>query len=182
MAPKSTRTSWLTAPLAVALAWIVPGAGHAYLGRVWQGAVIFIVISATFWGGVALGGVMTVDSINERWWFAAQMITGGNGLIAYQRQQRVWKSLADEMDIPVPTAQIVQESPQIAAALDQRLARRGLTPVYPGEPIARAYTGVAGLLNLMCIFDALMLALMGAPPAGPQAASAGPVQPRGRTP
>ena len=31
----------------------------------------------------------------------------------------------------------------------------------PMDSVARAYSGTAGLLNLMCIFDAAILALMG---------------------
>jgi len=166
MARESRRTSWLTAPLALALAWIVPGAGHAYLGRVWQGAVIFVIVGATFWTGIAIGGVMTVDSVNERWWFVAQMLTGGHGLVSYQRQQRVWAAVSEELNVPAVTARMVQRSPQLAANLDQRLARRGLALTPPADTVARAYSGVAGMLNLMCMFDALMLALMGAPAVG----------------
>ncbi|MCP4379388.1 MAG: hypothetical protein GY794_24860, partial [bacterium] len=51
----------IRALLGAMLAWIVPGAGHAFVGRPGRGIIIFIVIGATFWGGVAMGGVMTVD-------------------------------------------------------------------------------------------------------------------------
>ena len=33
--------------------------------------------------------------------------------------------------------------------------------VTPAETAARTYSGVAGLLNLACVFDAVMLSLMG---------------------
>lgn len=154
-------------PLAVALAWLVPGAGHAYLGRVWQGAIIFIVVAATFWAGVGMGGVMTVDSVNERWWFIAQMTTGGHGLISYQRTQKVWQTLSKRLNVPEPTAKLVAAQPRVAILLDKELANDGLALVSPTDTVARAYSGVAGMLNLMCIFDALMLALMGAPPLKP---------------
>jgi hypothetical protein len=38
----------------------------------------------------------------------------------------------------------------------------------PAAGVARAYTGIAGMMNLLCIFDVLMLGLMGVwgePPA-----------------
>ena len=43
----------------------------------------------------------------------------------------------------------------------QALADKGLSLSYPADTVARAYAGVAGMLNLMCIFDAVMLAAMG---------------------
>ena len=52
--------------VALIVAWLIPGAGHVYLGRTVRGIIIFLTISATFWTGVALGGVMTVDYRGER--------------------------------------------------------------------------------------------------------------------
>ena len=46
-------------------------------------------------------------------------------------------------------------------SLDQKLQAEGIALVAPADTVARAYAGVAGLLNLMCIFDALMLSIMG---------------------
>ena len=81
----------------------------------------------------------------ERWWFAAQMLTGVNGLAAWQRQKLAYKALAKvEGD-----------------SLEERTVNAGIALVVPAETVARAYSGVAGLLNLMCIFDALMLSIIG---------------------
>ena len=33
--------------------------------------------------------------------------------------------------------------------------------VYPTDVVARAYAGIAGMLNLLCIFDAVVLAMLG---------------------
>jgi hypothetical protein len=38
----------------------------------------------------------------------------------------------------------------------------GLALATPMDNAARAYTGIAGLLNLLCIFDVVALSLMGA--------------------
>ncbi|MGB2819635.1 MAG: DUF6677 family protein [Phycisphaerae bacterium] len=140
--------------LALLLASAVPGAGHMYLGRVRRGVIIFITIGALFWSGVAIGGVLTVDSVRERWWFVAEMLTGVHGLIGWHRQRKVYdKVLANErLDLRDPHDQ---------AVLDARLQAEGVALVTPADTAARAYAGVAGLLNLMCIFDALMLSIMG---------------------
>jgi TM2 domain-containing membrane protein YozV len=135
--------------LAVLLACAIPGAGHVYLGRAKRGIIIFLTITALFWSGVGVGGVLTVDSQKERWWFVAQMLTGVNGLAAWQRQKRTYKALANVE----------------GETIDDKAVKAGLGRielVTPAETVARAYSGVAGLLNLMCIFDALMLSIMGA--------------------
>jgi len=131
--------------LAVMLAYAIPGAGHFYLGRAKRGIIIFLTVTALFWAGIGVGGVLTVDLQQERWWFVAQMLTGVNGLAAWQRQKQAYQSLAN----------VKGES------LEDRTVNAGIDLVVPAETVARAYSGVAGLLNLMCMFDALMLAIMG---------------------
>ncbi|MCY2931450.1 MAG: hypothetical protein NTV86_18565 [Planctomycetota bacterium] len=134
------------------LAWLVPGAGHVYTGRMARGIIIFLVIGATFWAGVAMGGVKTVDHQAERYWFYAQMVTGVHGLAGWQRQRYAQAAIdKDPMKYANPA------SPD------------NLALVAPVDTVARAYSGVAGLLNLLCIFDATILALMGSsgePPRG----------------
>jgi TM2 domain-containing membrane protein YozV len=156
-------------PLVAAfLAWLVPGAGHAYVGRFRRGVIIFVTISATFWAGVAIGGVMTVDKENERWWFAAEMLTGAHGLVGWQRQRREYADLEDELRRDEEFLEAVRglRDPRAyrqvrRAHMDALLAKENKALVAPADTVARAYAGVAGLLNLMCIFDAMMLALIG---------------------
>jgi hypothetical protein len=86
---------------------------------------------------------MTVDPQDEPWWFSAQMISGVHGLVSWQRQ--------------TPYRHILETDAQ---ALDPANPKH-IALVAPTDTVARAYSGVAGLLNLLCIFDALMLAMMG---------------------
>ena len=88
---KKSRKSRPIPFVALFLAWLVPGAGHIYVGRVRRGIIIFVVIGATFWAGVAMGGVMTVDYYNQRWWFAAQILAGMHSLIGWQRQKPIYR-------------------------------------------------------------------------------------------
>jgi hypothetical protein len=165
-ADKSSRSPLV----AMLLAWIVPGAGHLYLGKYARGAIIMATIAATFWGGIAIGGVMTVDPQGERWWFAAEMVTGAHGLASWQRQQREYKRITAELKrdgVEPPASPSAQQEADWDAALTNKLANEGLALVYPGDVVAHAFTGIAGLLNLMCIFDAVMLAMMGAEASRP---------------
>jgi TM2 domain-containing membrane protein YozV len=208
--------------LALLLAWIVPGAGHAFVGRPLRGIIIFLVIGATFWGGIALGGVMTVDHEGQKWWFAAEMLTGIHGLVGWRNESKQLERLEPEIQTDmaesgvypnnnikdnrrelsecirqiaqleqgIRTAATGQEREMLQKDLDARkktrgsiegqiiashrelrslrgahimkvLAKEKLALVAPMATLARAYAGVAGLLNLMCIFDAVMLALIG---------------------
>lgn len=186
MSSQSAKRSSLPL-LAMLLAWLVPGAGHVYLGRVKRGVIIFVTVTVTFWAGMAIGGVSTADSRNERWWFIADTFTGGNGLVAWQKQNSLYEWLDWQINHDEEYLRLEQNayqqfgSPQAAAVeirrlrsdfSDKVLAAHNLALTSPGDTVARAYCGVAGLLNLMCIFDAVLLSLMGVrgEPANPNTA------------
>jgi TM2 domain-containing membrane protein YozV len=149
------------AVLAMVLAWIVPGVGHAFLGRPARGIIIGLTVAATFWAGVAMGGVMTVDPANERWWFVADMFTGIHGLAGWRLQQRTYDRLTADPAVRQRQATLARDPWQSAAVMDEKLQEERLALTAPTDTVARAYSGIAGLLNLMCIFDVMMLALMG---------------------
>jgi len=175
MAKRSSKTRPLPFA-ALFLAWLIPGAGHVYLARPWRGVVVFLVVGATFWAGVAIGGVMTVDYQNQRWWFAAEMLTGLHGLIGWWRQDKVYRELTADSEVGIPPPRRTQRRQRWEYRLDARLAKDKIALVSPTDTVARAYAGVAGLLNLMCVFDAAMLALSGVsgeqPPKVPREAEA----------
>ncbi|MHC4986641.1 MAG: DUF6677 family protein [Planctomycetota bacterium] len=153
---RSFRPNFL---LAAALAWLIPGAGHIYLGRVKRGIIIFVTIGATFWAGVAMGGVLTCDARYERWWFAAEMLSGAHGIAGWARQSRVYAE-TDRQVGSAPRSRDIRPD-EHRMMVDEILAQRGVALVYPVDIVARAYAGIAGLLNLLCVFDAATLAMMG---------------------
>ena len=145
--------------LAAALAWLIPGAGHVYLGRVKRGLIIFVTIGVTFWAGIAMGGVLTCDARYERWWFAAEMLSGVHGVAGWVRQGKVYAE-ADRQVGSGPVNRTLRPG-EHRMLVDQVLMDRHVALVYPVDIAARAYAGVAGLLNLLCVFDAATLAMMG---------------------
>ncbi len=147
--------------IALILAWLIPGAGHFYIGRKARGVILCITIAAIFWAGVAMGGVMSVDSRYESWWFAAQSITGIHGLIGWFRQEQVYKSLPPYVDDERTNTDRQGRPGREQMERDSQLQQKGLVLATPTEGIVRAYTGVAGMLNLLCIFDAVMLCILG---------------------
>ena len=68
--------------LAGFLAWLVPGAGHWYLGQRSRGGVIFAAICATFLLGIVLSGLEMIDPQNAKAWFCAQLLCGTPTLIS----------------------------------------------------------------------------------------------------
>jgi len=147
--------------VALLVAWLVPGAGHVYLGRLTRGIVLFVTITAVFWAGVAVGGVLTVDHYHERWWFVAQMFAGIHGVVGWYRQQQVYETLSDEPGIGLLAPPGTPEGARQESMILKKLAKDRMLPSSVAGSVSRVYAGVAGLLNLMCIFDAVVLALMG---------------------
>lgn len=121
-------------PVVGFLAWLLPGLGHLFLGHRGRGIVFLVTVTATFWTGVAIGGAGgTVDPHERRLWFMAQSLAGGNALAAFALHAHVERQYAGVQDA---------------------------TPVahWASAEVGVHYTGVAGLLNLLVILDALALA------------------------
>lgn len=132
--PSVETSSFARIPLAGLLSWLVPGLGHALSGEWNRGLVLFVAITATFWTGVAIGGAPgTVDPAKRKLWFTAQLATGGNTLIAYAMHRRM-----------------LAAAPEGAKSLP--------IPHWMSAEVGVHYTGVAGLLNLLVIFDAIVRA------------------------
>lgn len=133
-----TTTSVMRMSVTGVLAWLVPGLGHLYIGQRARGIVCLVTVTATFWTGVAIGGVpQTVNPEQRRLWFAAQLCTAGNALSAY-----------------AITPLVTTETARNPRAVDA-VPASGRPAHWMSADIGVHYTGVAGLLNLLVIFDAL---------------------------
>ena len=166
MKEKEPQPNYPLAVLAGVLAYLIPGAGHILLRRYVRGVIIFLGITGLFWTGIGMGGVFTVDPVNERWWYAAEMMSGASGLYARARwaakSNAIAHALVDENKLSTlgpPQNPIDAEAWR--KVYNDRLAEEKLSVVYPVDVVARAYSGVAGMLNLLVIFDAMMLGLLG---------------------
>ncbi len=150
---KDQTPHFMTPFVAGILAWVIPGAGHVFLGRTIRGVILFVCINGLFWTGVALGGVFTVNPRpvqqgGQPWWFTAQIMTGASGVASWYLQKNAYIELRHK-------AEKNRQSPAEA------LAESGLALTYPTDVVARAFSGIAGMLNTLCIFDAFMLGTMG---------------------
>jgi hypothetical protein len=109
------------------LAWVVPGLGHWFIGERARALIFFVVISVTFWGGVAVGGVRSTVHLKDNGaWIAAQLCIGPQAFAAMYLSSQDQKIHADQFKAPWPAANI-----------------------------SVVYSGIAGLLNLLIIIDSL---------------------------
>jgi len=132
--PESSDTAKLKGwefPLAAILAWLVPGAGHFYLGLRKRAVLLFIAIELTFFIGLYIGTVRIVDPAQSMFWFLAQILTGLNTIIAYLFSTTLPSSYPDA------TVTVIYDWSYNMAVL---------------------YTVVAGLLNLLAVFDTIIRA------------------------
>jgi hypothetical protein len=151
--------------LAALLAWLVPGLGHWYQRRRSKAVLFFLCILGTFGYGLWLGEGRVVyaawgpTSEDKRLPFLCQ---AGVGLAAMPALYQA-KRFQDEKEYQAVRARAAQGQPQFMDtfmvpprldvgppdeldALNKRLNRR--------FELGTVYTMVAGLLNLLVIFDA----------------------------
>ena len=112
------------------LAWLLPGAGHWWLGYRRLAVVYFVAISFAYLSGVAIGGAKNlVNPQVNRWLFLAELGVGGytTGFFLLSRS--------------LPTLPVTEPSPYVS--------------YYPEAEVAQIYLAVAGLLNVLAVCDAL---------------------------
>jgi len=121
------------------LGWLVPGGGHFLAKERARAVIIFVTIVLTFMVGLYVGSVGVVNPVTGKLAYAAQI-----------------------MNSPVVAVigRITKES--------MNKERRYFVYGKPNE-IGQIYTSIAGLLNLLCIVNAVYLAhVKNTRPAGVQ--------------
>ncbi len=150
-------------PLAALLAWLIPGAGHFYQGRRTKAALYFVCILSAWILGFALGGGHVVYASwqpgDKRWHYLLQAGVGAAALPAMvqgDRMRRYTDPFSGEtlagytplwggfMAPPIRPV-IENEADEVSAWY----ARRGA-----GYEMGTWYTVIAGLLNILVIYDA----------------------------
>ena len=141
------------------LAWLLPGAGHWWLGYRRYAVILFAAISFPYLTGAAIGGVKSsINPYLNKWLFLAELGCGGYTAAGFLLAERVGGIGTRQ------TAEILNRSGPVAAmspARRQQLEDRLLPFVsfYPAADVAQIYLAVAGLLNVLAILDAISRAL-----------------------
>jgi hypothetical protein len=160
--------------LAAFLAWLLPGLGHIYQGRTGKGVLFFVCIVGTFVYGLTIGEgrvvyASTADVFSreflERWQYICQVGVGLPALPALIQRSRINNNKAPLIDDnfmrpPYPPGHVKGgfSSP------DQ--TDRNRTVQHPDElskwnydlgdlfELGTVFTVIAGLLNILAIYDA----------------------------
>jgi hypothetical protein len=162
--------------LAAFLAWLVPGMGHLYQGRSGKGILFLVCIVGTFLYGLYIGDgrvvyASTADVFSrqflERWQYICQVGVGLPALPALVQRERMRQNkepwLADWFMRP-PHKNPPQHMQQGFQSVDRTDPNRRVR--HPDEmakwnydlgeyfEIGTVFTVIAGLLNILAIYDA----------------------------
>ncbi|MHC4996569.1 MAG: DUF6677 family protein [Planctomycetota bacterium] len=118
-------------PIALTLAWVFPGLGHAYIGETQRAVTLAVTLVTLFTAGLLIGAIDVVDRQNDHLWFVGQAMFGPAAFaVDKTRASLEEKSYID----PTP------QSPY----------HRCIGRV---NEIGTLYTTLAGVLNLLAILD-----------------------------
>src|SRR5688572_17168264 len=159
--------------LAAFLAWLVPGLGHIYQGRTGKGVLFFVCIVGTFVYGLIIGQgrvvyASTADVFSreflERWQFLCQVGVGLPALPALVQRERIQDGkppLIHDNFMRPP-----RKFPPHGASGFTSGDNAKNTVVHPDElakwnydlgdlfELGTVFTVIAGLLNILAIYDA----------------------------
>lgn len=131
------------------LAWLLPGAGHLYQGRTAKGLLFMICILGTFFFGLWLGDGRVVYASwrtnDVRLPYLCQVGVGLPALPALVQAQRVRNDKAPFFDGRMAPPRL--QGPDELAEWHKKLNRY--------FELGTVYTMIAGLLNILAIYDAL---------------------------
>ena len=157
----NSAESWFAA----VLAWLLPGAGHWWLGQRGLGVVLFLTISFVYGVGLAFGGIK--NSVNP--WtsmplFLGELGVGGYTLVALGANQTLLNDLPSNA---VPELIGMNPTGFNRRSLEdqQRLRKKAVDYIsfYPESDVSQIYLATAGLLNILAMIDAIARAQSGKP-------------------
>lgn len=132
--------------LAAVLAWLLPGAGHFYQRRYLKSAIFSVCILSSFVIGMFVAGNRCVyaswNQTEKRWQYVLQ---AGIGLPAMPAAVQAWRARGGEL----PLWNGFMAGPQSVRDLDDWNKETA-----SGFDMGTLYTMVAGLLNILVVFDA----------------------------
>jgi len=126
-------------------AWAIPGGGYVLLGQIRRALVVSITILLTFGTGLYIGSIGVIDPVDAKPWYIAQVMNTPAVIL-------LGNHVAQAANTPVMQQTGRPDSPKSL-------------PGYPvfgrASEMGQIYTSIAGLLNLLCIVNAVYLAHLG---------------------
>jgi hypothetical protein len=165
-------------PVALVLAFLLPGAGHAYLGEMRRARLVAAGVLSMFFGGLLIGGIDVVDRREDFVWFLGQALVGpiaygtdyvhqnyikvrdpGSGQVRsahpYEiRNPRTGQAIeVRDPDTGAPRDFVDPRTGQVRTSTpsDRPPNKKSLGRV---NEIGTLFATLAGMLNLICMIDA----------------------------
>lgn len=127
-------------------AWCVPGAGYYLLKDRKRGILVCVTVVLTFLIGLSVGSIAVIDKIGAKPWYVAQVMNSPAVMIignhVAQTSNRAKHSRTERRPIEVLPYQVFARQAEIG----------------------QIYTSISGLLNLLCVVNAVYIAYMRHPP------------------
>jgi hypothetical protein len=144
--------------IAGVLAWLWPGAGHLYQGRYAKSVLFMVCILGTFFYGLGLadGHVVYASLTREdfRWQYACQLGVGASALPALLQNYRVRRNQEPLFgEFMAPPRNVVAAANSHASYRNDELSQWHLQ-YHSFFELGTLYTMIAGLLNILAIYDA----------------------------
>ena len=157
--PDSLEIDLREPSFAALLAWLIPGLGHLYQRRYAKGVLFLVCILSTYFFGLALGEGKVVyaswNQVERRWQFPLQL---GVGLPA---APAVVQSLAVRRGGDVPLFGGLMDPPRSQDELSEWHNTLNIR-----FELGTLYTMIAGLLNILAIWDAYAGPVISEPGSG----------------
>jgi len=153
--------------LAIVLAWAVPGLGHLIVGERNRGLLFAFTIHALFGLGLILGGIKAINPPDQPIWTYTQYLAGWPMLIS-GRVERSWMGQTPQEpsrfnDLIREYASNRPSATDNSEVEDRKAYARKMFSTYPIltyhpkiQDIGSVYCGIAGMLNLLVMFDVLL--------------------------
>ncbi len=145
--------------LAAFLAWLWPGAGHLYQGRRAKGVLFMVCILGTFFYGLYIGEGRVVyaawGGTHQRWPYLCQLGVGLPSLPAAIQTYRVKQGkqpLFSPRFMTPPEVVVPDKFRRSIQTWDLDTEQRRLHRYFE---FGTVYTMIAGLLNILVVYDAL---------------------------
>jgi hypothetical protein len=153
---------------ALVAAWLAPGLGHWQIGEKARGVVLGLTVYLLFAGGLLLGGIRAINPADQPIWTYTQFLTGWPMLICNSLEHGTRAELGDpnasdaasrEGSLVSEANELLRDTPgnQRQAVATKFLAEHPLLVYHPKvQDMGSVYCGIAGMLNLLVIFDVLL--------------------------
>lgn len=135
--------------LALTVGWFIPGVAHCMIGQKKRGLLFAVTIHLLFAAGLFLGGIRAIRPAEQPIWTYTQYLAGWPMLVSTVVQTKLSILDAQEQERRRLLPSYVHSQTPPVAYLPVDYAPKT-------QDVGSVYCGIAGMLNLLVLFDALV--------------------------